>query len=81
MSEMVQIQVNGEWVEVHAGIGLASALYSLDHFSFRKSARGDPRGALCAMGICFECQVTIDQRTNRRSCMTVVRNGMVVETT
>lgn len=80
MSEIVKIQVNGRWAEVRAGMGLAAALYAVEQFRFRKSERGEPRGALCGMGICFECRVTVDQQPNCRSCQIIVRDGMVVET-
>jgi sarcosine oxidase subunit alpha len=41
---------------------------------------GEPRAALCGMGICFECRVTIDGRTHQRGCMTIVVEGMDVAT-
>ncbi|MCP5053679.1 MAG: (2Fe-2S)-binding protein, partial [bacterium] len=40
----------------------------------------EPRGALCGMGICFECIVTVNGIPNTRSCMTEVEPGMTVET-
>ncbi len=46
----------------------------------RTSVAGEPRGVLCAMGICFECRVTIDGVPHRRACMELVREGMRVET-
>ena len=38
----------------------------------RRSVSGEPRGVLCAMGICFECRVTLDGVAHRRACMEMV---------
>lgn len=46
----------------------------------RNSVRGQPRAALCGMGICQECRVTIDERTHALACQTICRDGMVVRT-
>ncbi len=35
----------------------------------RRSVSGEPRGVLCAMGICFECRVTLGGAAHRRACM------------
>jgi D-hydroxyproline dehydrogenase subunit gamma len=80
MPETVRIHLNGRPLEVRAGSTLAAALYAAEQFTFRKSVAGQPRGALCGMGICFECRVTLDQQPNCRSCQVLVRDGMVVET-
>jgi D-hydroxyproline dehydrogenase subunit gamma len=80
MPENVRILLNGRLLEIPAGTMLAAALYGVEQFTFRRSEGGEPRGALCGMGICFECRVTIDQRPNCRSCQVVVRDGMVIET-
>ncbi|MEZ4650125.1 MAG: FAD-dependent oxidoreductase [Candidatus Eisenbacteria bacterium] len=47
--------------------------------SFRRSGRfEEPRAPICGMGICHECRVTVDGVPQVRSCLTVVRPGMVV---
>jgi predicted molibdopterin-dependent oxidoreductase YjgC len=40
---------------------------------------GEPRGPFCGMGVCFECEVTVDERIVR-ACLTPVTDGMVVAT-
>lgn len=40
---------------------------------------GEPRGPFCGMGVCFECEVTVDDRIVR-ACLTPATDGMVVET-
>jgi len=80
MPEDLRIRLNGRSLEVRAGMTLAAALYAAEQFTFRKSVEGQGRGALCGMGICFECRVTIDGQPNCRSCQILVRDGMVIET-
>ena len=87
MPETVVFTFDGRRMQVPAGITLAAALEALDapggHSGpapLRRSVTGEPRGVLCAMGICFECRVTIDGRAHRRACMEIVRAGMDVRT-
>ena len=46
----------------------------------RRSATGSVRGALCGMGTCYECRVTIDGVLNERSCLVECEAGMKVRT-
>jgi len=46
----------------------------------RHSERGgQPRGVLCGIGHCFECRVKVNGERNLRSCLTPLREEMVVE--
>jgi predicted molibdopterin-dependent oxidoreductase YjgC len=76
----VEITVDGRRLMVPAGAPLAAALISAGVTAFRTSVRGEPRGPICGMGICFECRVTIDGRPHQRSCLVPCVAGMVVET-
>ena len=80
MPENITIEVNGSKLRVAAGMSAAAALFQTGEFRFRVSASGQPRAALCGMGICFECRVTIDGQANCRSCQVLVRDGMVIRT-
>jgi len=80
MSETISIQVNGRTMQVPEGTSVAAAVFIAGHHVFRRSVSGEPRAALCGMGICFECRVTIDGRPHCRSCQTLVRQGMSVVT-
>jgi len=80
MPENVSIEVNGKKLRVRVGTSAAAALFQADELSFRTSASGEPRAALCGMGICFECRVTIDGQANCRSCQILVRDGMAIRT-
>ena len=39
-----------------------------------------PRGFYCAIGNCSSCMMTVDGVSNVKTCMTLVKDGMVVET-
>jgi predicted molibdopterin-dependent oxidoreductase YjgC len=80
MPENVSVEVNGRKLLVAVGTSVAAAVFQAGEFSFRVSASGEPRAALCGMGICFECRVTIDGQANCRSCQILVRDGMAVRT-
>ena len=73
---MPRFVLNGEVEEAAEGTVLASFLIARG--ASRKSVSGEPRGALCGMGICQECRVTIDGLPHQRACMVLVREGMEV---
>jgi thioredoxin reductase len=80
MPERVAIEVDGRRIEVESGITVAAALENAGARALRSSLSGQPRGVLCAMGVCFECRVAIDGMPHRRACMELVREGMAVAT-
>jgi D-hydroxyproline dehydrogenase subunit gamma len=79
-SDRVRITVDGTVVEVPRGVSLAAALLASGRSRFRDSISGEPRGPLCAMGICFECVVTVNGRPQVRSCLLDCVDGMEVGT-
>ncbi|MEO1366191.1 MAG: FAD-dependent oxidoreductase [Acidobacteriota bacterium] len=74
----VRIVVDGQEVEVDGGTSVASAVFDLG--VGRTSLGGDKRQALCGMGVCFECRLTVDGEPNRRTCQLPVREGLRVST-
>lgn len=79
-TERVKISVDGVDVIVSAGTSVAAAVLTAGISRFRRSVTGEARSALCGMGICFECRVTIDGRAHARSCQIICANGMDVRT-
>lgn len=75
--ETVTLSVNGRPVSMPVGSAVSAAVMKSGVAVFRRTAGGEPRGPLCGMGVCFECQVTIGGR-RRRSCQTECRDGMDV---
>ncbi len=80
MSNHITVLVNGRAVSVPDGSTAAAAVALAGESFFHASVGGAPRGPLCGMGICFECQVTIDGLAHQRSCQEVCRPGMEIQT-
>lgn len=77
----MRITCDGESLDAYEGETVAGALLAAGVRTLRTSPRrGEPRGLFCAMGVCFDCVVTVDDRTGVRACVTPVRDGMSVET-
>jgi hypothetical protein len=79
MPDKVTIYLNGSAVNVAEGCVVSAAMLSLDE-PCRISVSGEPRTAMCGMGICFECRATVDGIAHQRTCQLVCREGMCVET-
>jgi 2Fe-2S iron-sulfur cluster protein len=78
---MTTITVDGSTLTVVEGISLTAALVGDDRWRLRRNpVSGDPRGPFCGMGVCFECELTVDGRAGVRACLIRVTPGMRVET-
>jgi predicted molibdopterin-dependent oxidoreductase YjgC len=77
----VKITVDGKAIEAYEGETLAAALLSAGIQTFRLSQKNkQPRSIFCGMGVCYECLVTVDGQHAVRACVTLVAEGMNVET-
>lgn len=74
------VKVDGQAVEVEEGASVVAALVLADRLCTRVSVRGKARFALCGMGQCQECRVSIDGRPHCLACQTVCRPGMQIAT-
>ena len=81
VSERVRVTINARAVEVEAGTLVVAALAMAGLRGTRTSVSGQPRAALCGMGICQECRVTIDGRALALACQTLCRDGQIIQTT
>jgi sarcosine oxidase subunit alpha len=79
LPDLVSITINGRKHKVESGTVVAAVLLAAD-IPCRRSSTGQPRTALCGMGICFECRATVDGVPHRRTCQLLCHAGMVVET-
>ncbi len=69
----------GRMIEARVGMTVAAALLAAGEVATRETPiSGNPRGAYCLMGVCFECLVMIDGIANQQGCMVLVRDGMNV---
>lgn len=80
MSDDVVITVDGVVILAPRGATVAAAISRAGVTAFRTSPGGEPRAPLCGMGVCFECRVTINGRSQTRSCQVVCETGMEVST-
>jgi predicted molibdopterin-dependent oxidoreductase YjgC len=75
------IVVDGKRVAAITGEPIASALLAAGIRKFRVTPRfGSPRGLFCGIGRCTDCIMTVDGQPNVRTCVTPVKDGMIVET-
>ncbi len=77
----LHLTIDGRQVAVEAGTTVAAALAIAGVGGTRTSVRGETRAALCGMGVCQECRVTIDGRAHVMACQTLCCEGQVVRTT
>jgi D-hydroxyproline dehydrogenase subunit gamma len=84
MSDAISVTVNGSAIRVPPNTSaLAAILISRASSStpfVRRSVTGEPRGPLCAMGICFECRATINNQRHSRACLILCAPGMDIRT-
>jgi D-hydroxyproline dehydrogenase subunit gamma len=77
----VAFVLDGAPAIARVGDTVAAALLANGLVTTRRSPiAGEPRGAYCMIGVCFECLVTIDGVGNRQGCLVTVSDGMRVET-
>ena len=76
---MTNFQFEGESLIANTGQSVAAALLeNQKRVSRQTRITGKPRGIFCGIGVCFDCLVVIDDLPNQRSCITEVKEGMVV---
>ncbi len=79
MPSQITVTVNGLPISVTEGATVAVAVALAGQWC-RKSVSGEPRSALCAMGICYECRVVINGKRHCRSCQILCEPDMQVKT-
>lgn len=75
------VMVDGVPIPAVPGQSVAGVLQAAGITAWRRDpSSGELRGAYCGMGVCFECELTIDDRPGMRACMTHVVAGMTIST-
>jgi aerobic-type carbon monoxide dehydrogenase small subunit (CoxS/CutS family) len=78
----VHVTVDGITREAWEGQSLTAVLVTAGTWALRRNlVTGDVRGPFCGMGVCLECEVTVDGRPYVRACTEHVADGMDVRTT
>ncbi|MFW6299018.1 MAG: (2Fe-2S)-binding protein [Bacillota bacterium] len=71
---------NGKTLYGEAGDTVASALHANGIKKLSESIHlKRPRGFFCAIGNCASCNMVVDGMPNTRTCITPLKEGMVVE--
>lgn len=78
--QTIVVYIDDRAVTVAAGTSVVAALVVADSLCTRRSVTGEPRFALCGMGQCQECRVTIDGVPHRLACQSACRDGMLIQT-
>ncbi len=79
-AQQVQVVVDGRTVCVNAGATVVAALVLAESLCTRRSVTGEVRFALCGVGQCQECRVSIDGRAHRLACQVRCEAGMRIAT-
>jgi predicted molibdopterin-dependent oxidoreductase YjgC len=75
----ITIHVDGQPLQARAGETIATAMLANGRRALRWTRRsGRPRGLFCAMGVCFDCLVTVNGQPGVRACLAAVEPGMRV---
>lgn len=78
-TDQITFTFDGQQILARADEVVAAALLAHGIRELRKTDPGSaPRGLYCAIGHCYECQMTIDGQPGVRACLTRVRDGMRV---
>ena len=80
MTGHVTISIDGSVHAVPAGVTVVAALVHAGSLCTRRSVTGEARFALCGMGHCQECRVTIDGHAHQLACQVRCVEGMVIAT-
>lgn len=79
MTHPIIIHINGQPHQVQAGQSVASALSQHAQGISRCSPSGELRAAVCGMGVCQECRVSINGLPQQLACQTICTAEMRVE--
>lgn len=74
---MPELIINGKNIQVREDITVLAALQNLGMWKLRNSVSGEPRGALCGMGVCYECRLQVNGKS-QKTCQVTVEQGMQV---
>ena len=77
----VEILVDGKKIKAKEGEQILAALLANGIIINRYTVkRKEPRGLFCGIGQCTDCAMIVNGKANVRTCVTPVKEGMVIET-
>lgn len=79
--KLVSFTFDGKTMEGYEGEPIAAALKAAGIGTFRYTKKEHkPRGVFCAIGRCTDCVMVVDGQPNVRTCITLLKEGMKVQT-
>ena len=79
--KLIKFTFDGKEVEGYEGEPIAAALKAAGLMVHRYTKKEHkPRGLFCAIGRCTDCVMVVDGIPNVRTCITPLKEGMVVKT-
>jgi len=79
-TKTINVTIDGLPARVPQDITVAAAVLGNGLRNTRTTPiSGAPRAPFCMMGVCFDCLMVIDGKSNRRACATRVHEGMRIE--
>ena len=77
----ISLRVDGQSVSAYEGETIAGVLFAEGRRILRHTMKDSrPRSIFCGIGICYDCLVTVNGAPNVRACVTLVTEGMIIET-
>ena len=76
----INFTFDGKPVPAYDSETIAVALHGAGVRTLSHSLNHRPRGLYCAIGNCSACMMVVDGESNVKTCITLARDGMVVET-
>ena len=78
MPSTFEFTFEGKPVRAREGQSVAAALLEAGERWLRIDEAGNAKGAVCGIGVCWECRCSIDGVPDVRACVTEARAGMIV---
>ncbi len=76
----ISIFFDGEKIEAFEGETIAAALFAAGIKVFRTTpVFHEPRGVYCNRGRCTDCIMKVNGKPNVRTCVTIVKEGMIIK--
>ena len=77
----ISFMYDGKEFPAYEGETIAVALHAAGIRTLSEShGKNRGRGLYCAIGNCASCNMVVDGESNVKTCVTLVRDGMVVKT-
>ena len=77
----IKVTVDGRDITAYEGEMIATAIIASGLKIFRYTSKyEEPRGIFCAIGRCTDCVMEVNGSANVRTCVTTVKEGMVINT-